>query len=481
MSRRYFAIVLAVLLPTIAFVVAATREEPVVVQPVFASLGAPTLPFVPKQEFLSATWFCAGVPLEGGGAGGDVVVANPLDMPLTGTITVFTDAVDVEPVIQHFEAPPRDTLLLALEELQPAGSYVSAMIEIAGGGGIVEQRADHSAGSAVSPCSNSTSDVWYFADNYTLNNSEEDLVISNPYPDDAVVNITFAVPDGTRTSQELTGFPVPGGSVVVIPEDPYMPKDEAVLAATVHSSRGRIVVARAQRYLGERQGFSLTLGAPSPSPEWFFADGEQSDDVHFERYSIYNPNDHDVTVTATVLGIPLDEVLVNTRDDVVPAGRVVSFTMAEFADLPDGRHRLEFSTQSTDGVVVERAITRATDEGPITAVTFGAPQVFGGYYRWSMAVGTDLAVDAVLLVANRDFIDGTVTVKALGPGGEVVVPGLDEIVLPASGTLAIAIPQDAAALGVPLVVESTNRIIVERSLPRAAELRGRSASLALPG
>ena len=31
MSRRYFAIVLAVLLPTIVFAVAATREEPVVV------------------------------------------------------------------------------------------------------------------------------------------------------------------------------------------------------------------------------------------------------------------------------------------------------------------------------------------------------------------------------------------------------------------------------------------------------------------
>ena len=67
--------------------------------------------------------------------------------------------------------------------------------------------------------------------------------------------------------------------------------------------------------------------------------------------------------------------------------------------------------------------------------------------------------------------------------GEIPIyePGLEELVLPASGTLAIAIPQDAAALGVPLVVESTNRIIVERSLPRAADLRGRSASLALPG
>jgi hypothetical protein len=49
------------------------------------------------------------------------------------------------------------------------------------------------------------------------------------------------------------------------------------------------------------------------------------------------------------------------------------------------------------------------------------------------------------------------------------------------GVIAIAIPDNAAALGVPLIVESTNRIVVERALPRGGDLRGRSASLALPG
>ena len=60
-------------------------------------------------------------------------------------------------------------------------------------------------------------------------------------------------------------------------------------------------------------------------------------------------------------------------------------------------------------------------------------------------------------------------------------PGLEAVPLPKSGIVTIAIPDQAAALGVPLVVESTQRIVVERLLPRGGDLRGRSGSLAMPG
>jgi len=113
----------------------------------------------------------------------------------------------------------------------------------------------------------------------------------------------------------------------------------------------------------------------------------------------------------------------------------------------------------------------------------GVEQYFAepGYFRWSMAIGTDLAVDNVLVVLNLSFADATVAVKALGPGGEVDLPGLEAVALPAGGVITIAIPDQAAALGHPLVVMGTQPIVVERLLPRGAELRGRSGSLALPG
>ena len=56
-----------------------------------------------------------------------------------------------------------------------------------------------------------------------------------------------------------------------------------------------------------------------------------------------------------------------------------------------------------------------------------------------MAVGTDLAVDDVLVVLNATA-EATVTVKTLGAGGEVPVPGMEAIPLPASGVITIGCP-----------------------------------------
>lgn len=483
MNRRVAPLLLFVALPLLLlalFPLGVFSTTPAPTVPTFAALGQPTLPFVPTASFINSTWFCGGVPNTGDAVGGSVTVANPTDAPLQGRITVYSSAEGAGTAEQSFAVPPRDAQRIVLSNVLSEGDYLSAMVEIAGGGGFVEQQADTPDGNAVSPCSNSTSSKWYFADNYTLNGSQEDLVITNPFPDDAILDFTFASNDGTRNPQNLQGFPVPGNSVVVVSEA-NMPKDEAVLAVTVSASRGRVVVARAQQYLGERSGFSLTLGSPSLSSEWWFADGEAGPDVTFERYSIYNPTDNDVTVTADFWGIT-DPEFVGYSTYTVPAGNVISFTTADFEGLPEGRHGMTFATEGDAAIVVERGITRrAGDTGFATTVVFGAPLVFTGYNRWSMAIGTDLAVDNVLAVMNLDFLDGTVTVKALGPGGEVAIPGLEAVPLPKSGVITIAIPDEAAALGVPLVVESTQRIVVERLLPRGGELRGRSGSLAMPG
>ncbi len=482
MSRRLPALVVVVVLPLVLlalFPLGAVGKGPKAATATVAALGAPTLPFVPRAAFIDSTWFCGGVPNDATGDGGSVHIANPTDTPLLGHLTVFTDANGVAPAESTFTVAPRGSFVQELSTLQAQGSYLSAMVEINGGGGFVEQQADSSAGSAVSPCSNSTSSNWYFADDYTLGGSTEDLVITNPFPDDAIVNFTFASNDGTRQPQNLQGYPVPGHSVAVVSQA-NLPKDEAVLAATITASRGRVVVARAQHYLGERSGFTLSLGSPSLSSEWWFADGETGPDVTFERYSIYNPTDGDVSVTTNFWGLD-DQSFVGVRTDTIPAGNVLSFTTSDFGTVPTGRHGMAFSTDGGDSVIVERGITRRAGTGFATTVVLGAPHVFTGYTRWSMAIGTDQAVGDVLVVSNLDGVDGTVTVKALGPGGEVAVPGLENLPLPKAGVTTIAIPDNAAALGVPLIVESTQRIIVERLLPRGANLRGRSGSLALPG
>jgi hypothetical protein len=418
------------------------------------------------------------VPVGGAQLGGSAIVANPSETSLTGKITTFTDAPDVAAVAVPFEVPARGTMVFDLAQLQPNGTFVSAMVEIYGGGGFVEQRADSASGSAVSPCSNSTSSKWYFADGYTVEGSKEQLVITNPFPSAAIVNIREATSTESREPQILQSLQVKPHSVLVISQD-LLAKRELVLAVTVTSSRGRVVVGRAQEYLTSvgRAGFTMTLGAPSLGEQFYFADGEVAPNV-IERYSVYNASDTDAIVNVTFLGLDPSLGFVNPEPLTVPAGKVVSLIAGDVG-VPAGRHGAVFSTETRGSILVERAITRQTGDTVATTVVMGAPPSFASS-RWSMAVGTDLAVENILVVLNATGSPGTVTVKTLGAGGEVPVPGMEAIDLPAGGVITIGV-SDPTALGHPLIVESTQRIFVERLLPRDPDLRGRSGSFALPG
>jgi Family of unknown function (DUF5719) len=445
----------------------------------FSRLGKPTMPFVPKGQFVTSAWFCAGVPVGKAQTGGSVVIANPSEVALAGKVSVFTDASGVAAVSSAFDVPARDKLLIDVKKMQSQGTFVSAMVEIYGGGGYVEQSADSAAGSAVSPCSNSTSSSWYLADGYTLDGSSEKIVITNPFPSDAIVQIVEATKTESRPPASLKSLEVKAQSVLVIDQS-LLAKQEAVLALTVTTKRGRVVVGRAEEYTstGDRAGFTMSLAAPSLGDQFFFADGEVGPNVLSETYSIYNGSDGEVVVTPVFLGLGAEASGV-TDPITIPAGRVASLSTADVQGLPAGRHGAVFSTDTPESIIVERAITRKTAETVATTVVMGAPPSFLSP-RWSMAIGTDLTVRDILVVLNSTAAAGTVTVKTLGAGGEVAVPQMENIELPPGAVITIGISDDTAK-GHPLVVESTQPIIVERLLPRDPSLRGRSGSFALPG
>ena len=318
---------------------------------------------------------------------------------LTGKITLFTNADGVAALGQSFEVPARETQVFDLTQMQPQGTFVSAMVEIYGGGGFVEQRADSASGSAVSSCSNSTSSTWYFADGYTVDNSSEQLVITNPFPSDAIVNISESTATESRRPAILQSLLVKAESVLVISQD-LLAKRELNLAITVDSTRGRVVVGRSQEYLASagRAGFTMTLGAPSLGEQFYFADGEVGPNV-IERYSIYNGSDTDAVVNVAFLGLDPAAGYINPEPLTVPAGKVVSLIAGE-QGLPAGRHGAVFSTETAGSILVERAITRTTGDTVATTVVMGSPPTFAST-RWSMAIGTDLAVDNILVVLER--------------------------------------------------------------------------------
>ena len=476
--RRLLALTVAVV--SVLSIISLSSSLPARIEPVFANLSDPTTPFVPAGSFINSTWFCPGVPSGSAGFGGSVVVANPTDSALFGKLTVFTDATDTPEVAQDFEVPARDSAHFDLPAIQQTGTFLSALVEVIGGGGIVEQLAVSPTGQAVAACSNSPSSNWYFADGFTLEGSTESLVITNPFPVDAIVNVALATKGGERSPLRLQGYPVAGHSISVI-TDVELAKDELVIGIAVTTARGRVVVGRAQTFpaAAGRNGFTMNLGAPALGDQYFFADGESGPGIA-ERYSIYNGSDRDAVVVVAFFGVSVDPSFTNNVEFTVDKGSVLTFNTSdpEFEGLPVGRHGVVLSSNER-AIVVERALTRPAGDLVATSVVLGSPGAQTST-RWSMAIGLEAPADNALVVLNIDTTDALVTVKAVGAGGEVTIPGLEAVTVVAGGVATINIT-DSSALGKPLIVESTQRIYVERSLPRGADLAGRSGSFALRG
>ena len=152
-------------------------------------------------------------------------------------------------VSQDITVAPHDRTVLDLDA-QLTGQIVSAVVEVDGGGAIVEQRAFDPAGTAVSPCANSTSATWYLADGFTVGESRNQIVLTNPYDDAVIVDVGFATVDGSRTPSRYQGYPIEGHSVKIIDlgVSGEGAQGEEVLAVKVESTRGQLIVGRLQHF-----------------------------------------------------------------------------------------------------------------------------------------------------------------------------------------------------------------------------------------
>jgi hypothetical protein len=475
MNTRALPLVVVVLLAIAGIVVVGT-DRPVPLAAEFAPVGAPATPYAPSTARTTESWFCPGVPATGDGSSGEIVIANAGAEPLEGRYTLFNP--DGAPVTQPFEVAAFDRTTIEVTDLL-AASFVSALVEIDAGTGVVEQRAVHPAGSAIAPCANSASDAWYFADGWTVGDSVQNLVITNPFPGRAIVDIGFVTQIGSRAPTTFQGYVIPANGMRVIDLDEAGVQDESVLAVKVEVTSGRVVAGRSQHLLaGGRLGYTMTLGAPALDDQWWFADGEAAEGVD-ESYVVYNPTDDDVEADLVFLGLELgpDEVPPEPITLQVPGNSVVTLN-SEVADLPLGRHGVVVSTLTSDSIVVERVLTRPAGDSVATTVQLGSQSSFVAT-RWHVPIGFDLALEDALVIINVSFSQGVITINAIGPGGEQPLPGLEEIVLPPNGIVAIDLG-DPSIVGEHLVVQTDVPVVVERRPERSPDLRGRSSALGVP-
>jgi hypothetical protein len=472
--------ILVVIVAAMAALVLTGREAVSPTPPVFSTISAPWMPALPVPGGLTSSWFCPGIPASGEeGVGGEVVIANAGASALDATVTLL--AGPGEAVERAVTVPPRGREVVDVDAAVTA-DFVGAMVEIQGGGGLVEQRALHPEGMSVAACANAPASSWYLAEGFTAEGSVEQLVLSNPYDESAIVDIGFATEEGSREPSELQGAPIPSRSVKVIDLDTIAARDEPEVAVKVVATKGNLVVGRAQVYNGGgRRGFGVSLASPALRDQWWFANGERGSDVT-ERYSIYNPTDEDVEVTVVPLGIPLTDELGTIEPIAAPAHQVVTFSPDNLPGLPNGRHAMVFSTGGQQSIVVEQAFTRTIEDRPTTSVLLGAPpRLADGYVAttWSTAVGPGEPTPAALVVYNVDNADANVSVQTVGENGVTSLPSLAEINLPASGLITIDL-SERPVLDRQLIIRSTSRVFVVRQLPRELGAQGRTNAWAVP-
>jgi hypothetical protein len=460
----------------IAVVVAAGST----VQPtaaVFSTVSAPWMPSAPLPGGLTSSWFCPGVPAAGAeGTSGSVTVFNSGEAELQGRLTVLT--VEGEPSTQDLAVPPFDSTTVDLDALVDS-PYAAAFVEIDGGGGLVEQLAGDAAGQSVATCANSSAVQWYLAAGDTLGESSDELVLSNPHDNDAVVAVTLATERGLRVPESYQNFAVPARSVRVVDVGEII-GDQSWIGVSIVASRGRVVLGRSQLLATpERTGYVMTLAAPALRDQWWFVYGERAADV-VENYYLYNPGEEDADVTPVLLGFPAGSALEQPETIVVPDGEVVEFRLADVEGLPEGAHSVVFGTEPTTPIVVERVFTRTIDTVATTSITLGATSRPDGYVAdtWYVGLGPAQATTGGLRIYNNTTSPSTVTVQTITPAGLETLPGFEEIAVAAGAIRSIDVP--AAALGNQLVVRSTTQMFVERILPRESGAQGRVAVWAVP-
>ena len=433
----------------------------------FADLSGPTTPYVPLGTVLSSSFSCPGVPAKGDGSDGQLILVNPSDTATTAVVGPLTATGPLAP--QTVAVGARASVVVPLGSLAPTG-YVAALVETRGSGLVVQQRATLAGTTSVAGCSNETSTDWVLAAGST-SGDREDVILSNPFPDAAVVDLTFVTATDTRAPNEFQTYVIPAGSVRVIALD-QIARDEAQLSLIVSARRGRFVAGRAQRFGGTRAGSAVTLGVGSAGRQWLFADGEIGDGI-VESYSLVNPSAQATMVDISFFPVtPPAGSIVAPFSVEVPPGRSLQLDPTSLGLGFTGRYAVSIAGEQDQPVIAEHTITRTKlGTSTVTGSQFGSN-------TWWLPVGVPEATTAALVVFNASGVSGTISVKALGPGGRLPVPGLEAVPVAAAATISVDLPAEVA--GLPVVVTGSDNVslVVEQRLPAGSGRR--AGALGIP-
>lgn len=410
-------------------------------------------------EAQSSAWYCTGATAEPGGrASGAVVVLNMGARPLRGSVTIVPSA--GESRVSAVEAPALGQAVVTLATPAPS-PYVAAVVELDGGNAVVELAVNGPLGDSFAPCAPSASPTWYFADGVTTKDATEILSLFNPFPEDAIVDVTFTSEEGQTSPEALSGVTVKGKSVTAVNAGEFVQRREGVTAA-VRARSGRLVVHRLLSFDGSegRRGVSLSLGVRDPGPLWYFPEGVVVDGIT-ERYHVFNPGAQESEISVS---FALDSGEAEPLELTVPPESRITVVANDQTRVPRGvGHAVTVESLNGVGVVAERSIDGGPPSGRYGfALTPGAPLAAR---RWAMAVGrADEVLDEWLVIYNPGTDPIRVSVTLVADGRRQPVAPLENMAFAPGQRRSIRLRDHLQLGNVPLVVSASGPVTVERDI-----------------
>ena len=440
---------------------------------VLGTVGQEEMPTAPPASALSSTWYCAG----GAGRGDSpyaaaVVVANPDDAPVKGSVTVVPEQGDAVTVPLEVKASGSTTVRLA--DVTPA-EQAAALVDLGRGRAVVEHVIAGPAGTASSPCASAASTRWYFADGATAKDATLLLALYNPFPEDAIVDLSFSTDEGRAVPADFQGVVVSAGRVVVQDIGEHVRRREAV-ATEVTARSGRLVAAQLQqRTAGGVAGVSLRLGAPAPGDVWYFPDGFTAEGI-VEQFAVFNPTAQEALVD---IQLTLDEGAAEPFELTVPPRDRVSVATAAEERVPKGvGHAAVVRSVNGVPVVAERSVAATAPSN-----RSGRADIRGARRtarQWAFAAGAaNATTDEWIVVYNPGPVETRVDVVGLADGQPLAIDGLQGVRVEGRRRLALRIGEKVQRDVLPIVVRASRPVVVERGL-YAVTGPGLSASIGIP-
>ena len=418
---------------------------------------ASVMPTAAPGTALSSTWYCAGAtPTAAGPSSASVVIANRRDQETRGTVTVVTITGPSRSVPVRIAAS--SVAEVSLGQLAP-GSAAAAVVDLQSGQNAAELAVSGPQDGDVTPCASAGSGRWHFADGSTARDASLSMSLFNPFPEDAIADLSFSSDQGRAVPADLQGVVVPARSLVVKEIGEHVRRREAV-ATTVTVRTGRLVAAQSLgRTVAGRAGISVSLGAPSTAPVWHFPDGLVGPGL-VERYSLYNPAAREAQVGVEV---SLDEGSAEPFELTVPAADRVTLTFNDEARIPKGvGHAVTVRSLNGVDVVATRVVEAAGSSRSGRADTLGARRAAN---RWLFAAGgTSQTVEEWVVVYNPGPGPASVSLAGLADARELTPERLQGVTIEPGRRRAFRIGEHLRRTPLPIVVTSTSPVMAERAV-----------------